>query len=224
MYGVVSHLIWYKAHKRHSILKRKRLQVDFCTSKLQNYLMYLPGCTFKNLPRASELLDEIFFKYSSEVLWHLWLYKPRVATSTIFQWYSNVHTWLNLIGISVATFCQMEYQNKILHKNQLGVIGSIAGNSQCSNSPRASTRCQLKSGPAPQASCPKNCSDQFIRIWMGARWNFHHIQIFMMTSSIRNIFRVTGPLCVEFTGHRWILLTKGSDRSFDVFFICTWIK
>ena len=33
----------------------------------------------------------------------------------------------------------------------------------------------------------------------------------MMTSSKGNIFRVTGPLCGEFTGHRWIPLTKASD-------------
>ena len=33
----------------------------------------------------------------------------------------------------------------------------------------------------------------------------------MMTSSNVNIFRVTGPLCMEFTGHRWIPLTKASD-------------
>ena len=39
-----------------------------------------------------------------------------------------------------------------------------------------------------------------------------------MTSSNGNIFRVTGPLCGEFTGHRWIPLTKASERSFDVFF------
>ena len=32
-----------------------------------------------------------------------------------------------------------------------------------------------------------------------------------MTSSNGNIFRVTGPLCEEFTGHRWIPLTKASD-------------
>ena len=30
----------------------------------------------------------------------------------------------------------------------------------------------------------------------------------MMTSSNGNIFRITGPLCGEFTGHRWISLTK----------------
>ena len=34
---------------------------------------------------------------------------------------------------------------------------------------------------------------------------------FMMTSSNGNIFRVTGHLCGEFTGHRWIPRTKASD-------------
>ena len=33
----------------------------------------------------------------------------------------------------------------------------------------------------------------------------------MMTSSNGNIFRVTGHLCGEFTGHRWIPNTKASD-------------
>ena len=33
----------------------------------------------------------------------------------------------------------------------------------------------------------------------------------MMTSSNGNIFRVTGPLCGEFTGHRWIPRTKTND-------------
>ena len=32
----------------------------------------------------------------------------------------------------------------------------------------------------------------------------------MMTSSNKNIFRVTDPLCGEFTGHRWIPRTKAS--------------
>ena len=33
----------------------------------------------------------------------------------------------------------------------------------------------------------------------------------MMTSSIANSFRVTGPLCVKFNGHRWIPGIKASD-------------
>ena len=39
-----------------------------------------------------------------------------------------------------------------------------------------------------------------------------------MTSSNGSIFRVTGPLCGEFTGHRWIPLTRPVTRSFDNFF------
>ena len=34
---------------------------------------------------------------------------------------------------------------------------------------------------------------------------------YMMTSSNGNNFRVTGPLCREFTVYRWIPLTKASD-------------
>ena len=40
----------------------------------------------------------------------------------------------------------------------------------------------------------------------------------MMTSWNGNIFRVTGPLCGEFTGHQWIPVTKPVTRSFDVCF------
>ena len=41
---------------------------------------------------------------------------------------------------------------------------------------------------------------------------------YMVTSSNGNIFRVTGPLCGEFTGHRWIPSQRPVTRSFDVFF------
>ena len=37
------------------------------------------------------------------------------------------------------------------------------------------------------------------------------LQNAMMTSSNGNIFRVTGPLCREFTGYRWIPRTKASE-------------
>ena len=39
-----------------------------------------------------------------------------------------------------------------------------------------------------------------------------------MTSSNRNIFRVTGHLCGEFTGPRWIPHTKANDAELDIFF------
>ena len=38
-----------------------------------------------------------------------------------------------------------------------------------------------------------------------------HRKTFMMTSSNRNIVRVTGHLCGKFTGPRWISRTKASD-------------
>ena len=41
----------------------------------------------------------------------------------------------------------------------------------------------------------------------------------IMTSSNGDIFRVTGPLCGEFTDHRWIPLTRPVRRSFDVFYL-----
>ena len=47
----------------------------------------------------------------------------------------------------------------------------------------------------------------------------------MMTSSNGNIFRVTGPLCGEFTGYRWIPLTKASDAELWCFlWSASWIN
>ena len=47
----------------------------------------------------------------------------------------------------------------------------------------------------------------------------------MMTSSNGNIFRVTGPLCGEFTGHRWIPHHKGQWRgALMLSLICVWIN
>ena len=45
-----------------------------------------------------------------------------------------------------------------------------------------------------------------------------HTSCCIMTSSNGNIFRVTGPLGGEFTGHRWIPRTKASDAEAWCFF------
>ena len=48
---------------------------------------------------------------------------------------------------------------------------------------------------------------------------------FMMTSSYGNIYRVTGHLCGEFTGPRWIPPHKGQRRGALVFsLICVWMN
>ena len=46
----------------------------------------------------------------------------------------------------------------------------------------------------------------------------------MMTSSNGNIFRVTGPLCGEFTGQRWIPRTKASDAELWFFLSAPWLS
>ena len=50
-----------------------------------------------------------------------------------------------------------------------------------------------------------------------------NILVPMMTSSNGNIFRVTGPLCGEFTRHRWIPRTKASNAELWCL-ICVWIN
>ena len=54
--------------------------------------------------------------------------------------------------------------------------------------------------------------------------NGYVISLRMMTSSNGNIFRVTGPLCGKFTGPGEFPTQRPVTRSFDVFFICVWIK
>ena len=46
---------------------------------------------------------------------------------------------------------------------------------------------------------------------------YDYLNYIMMTSSNGNIFRVTGPLCGELTGDRWIPLTKASDAELWIF-------
>ena len=54
--------------------------------------------------------------------------------------------------------------------------------------------------------------------------NLHHSQI-MMSSTNGNIFRVTGHLCGEFTGPRWIPPSKGQWHGALMFsLICAWIN
>ena len=48
-------------------------------------------------------------------------------------------------------------------------------------------------------------------VWHANLWETGRSHRIMMTSSNRNIFRVTGPLCGEFTGHWSNLHTKASD-------------
>ena len=62
-----------------------------------------------------------------------------------------------------------------------------------------------------------------INLFMYSKSQLYYLLI--MTSSSGNIFGVTGPLCREFTGHRWIPLHKGQRRgALIVSLICAWIN
>ena len=63
--------------------------------------------------------------------------------------------------------------------------------------------------------CP-NINAGSVSLWymLGHVW----ITMFVMTSSNGHIFHVTGTLCGEFTGHRWIPRTKASDAELWYFF------
>ena len=74
---------------------------------------------------------------------------------------------------------------------------------------------------------PKNTKGRTIGKYAHSSTNYVHFCLLrlkvltvipMMTPSNGDIFRVTGYLCGEFTGHRWIPRTRPVTRSFDVFF------
>ena len=62
--------------------------------------------------------------------------------------------------------------------------------------------------PATVRSAAGNSSQEYTNPANTIPWE---VKWSMMTSSNGNIFRVTGLLCGEFTGHRWIPRTKASD-------------
>ena len=67
--------------------------------------------------------------------------------------------------------------------------------------------------------CP-HCSPRTCAFFVHDHWKklLNSCFLCMMTSSNGNIVRVTGRLCVEFTGHLCIPLTKASAAELDAFF------
>ena len=81
---------------------------------------------------------------------------------------------------------------------------------------------QEQLNPTTASSCQNQ--SWYIMLWASGRscngvqmcfpktpYNFACWRLYMMTSSNGDICRVTGPLCEEFTSHRWIPLTNASD-------------
>ena len=85
------------------------------------------------------------------------------------------------------------------------------------------TRCSIWDGhthPCPKFNdrLPPLCGLVKPPANKGHGWVFTPNSFFMMTSSNGNIFRVTGPLCGEFTGPGEFPAQRPVTRSFDVFF------
>ena len=68
--------------------------------------------------------------------------------------------------------------------------------------------------------CNKSRKNGLLWKWViyPAQRLIEHSSRCMMTSSNGIIFRVTGPLCGEFSDHWWIPITITSGAEFDVFF------
>ena len=95
------------------------------------------------------------------------------------------------------------------HENIFCITGHCAGSHNAS--------CVL----FPTTSCAKNfnvSTDKSTNLIASARFNVRHALKTMMTSSNGNIFRVTGPLCGEFTGPGEFPAQRPVTQIFDVFF------
>ena len=125
--------------------------------------------------------------------------------------------WLNISHASIADLCC--HHNKINHNKPVCIIYWIyrMPRKKCSNVSRivALDAIQYQMSvhhsrwyyitPSALISCNQ------MTIWVGGTTMRPWFRSTMMTSSNGNIFRVTGHLCGEFTGPRWIPRTKASD-------------
>ena len=76
-----------------------------------------------------------------------------------------------------------------------------------------------------QVICPWKCHCNVNTNWIKMSCRGVGLILHLITSSNGNIFCVTGHLCREHTGHRWIPHTKASDvELWCFFFICIWIN
>ena len=88
------------------------------------------------------------------------------------------------------------------------VTGNSAGISRCHD---LASRALNVSGTFGQSARSIESRCVVITIRRSHNYTIYTIENSMMTSSNGNIFRVTGHLCGEFTGLRWIPRTKASD-------------
>ena len=127
-----------------------------------------------------------------------WLY------SIAFQWVSN-EDFSTSSGVRVTVGTTSVGRIRVMERYVIG-------------------KCYINSGVCYAAYNSSTYREKYYyEVCISWRPNSGHVPwgFFMMTSSNRNIFRVTGPLCGEFTGHRWIPRTTASDAELWWFFLST---
>ena len=95
----------------------------------------------------------------------------------------------------------------------------------CGRSAKCPCYCNLaylSTGKRTTMSCFNESSQNHEYRWYTHYFAVHYTEstsFLMMTAPNGNIFRVTGPLCGEFTGLRWIPRSKASDAELWCFFL-----
>ena len=103
-----------------------------------------------------------------------------------------------LRGVKYKLFVQDNFrQNKYINRDSHILSSSWQGQIMMPIADSVYNVPKIRSDTCPDSPCP----------W----WN-------------GNIFRITGHLCGELTGHRWIPRTKASDAEFLFSLICAWMN
>ena len=121
---------------------------------------------------------------------------------------------------TTLTLSETETQKEwLIHFMNISSMSQIAG-VNCGVSTKYWTSNEPTKSFREWSLCVKRADQKklFCFRWAWASIVTSSIQHVMMTPSNGNIFRITGHLCREFTGHRWIPPQRPVTRSFGVFF------
>ena len=131
-------------------------------------------------------------------MWQVW----PIAVETKWPTFWRCHFQIDFL----CEYCFILIQISLKFYEQSHII--------CSNNDLASNKRYgiIWSRPLSEASVSSEVINSMkIQFTSNPSLHIGEVGCYMMTSSNGNIFCVSGPLWGEFTGHRWILLTKASD-------------
>ena len=179
-----------------------------CSIQNRNgYISILNGALW-DMEQVHSGICEIDLYKMADILLTIFRKKKFLITNIVYHLRLSVKKWLD---IEYAHLCRWKSQHPSGFKKQtyiwfhltLGIVIEI-GRTQ-----------------TPKPFTVLICAYWFVMLYFVIKFCICHILYLniilcvivyiIMTSSNRNFFCVTGPLCGEFVGHRWIPLTKASD-------------